>query len=277
MTWVIAAVILLAGVVVVVWLSRSSGAPGWHDPVRSEVLRSLLAARGLDAQIATKAPASLPDTRLPLAWGWRSRAAAQAATADDEVWLLYDSESRGRNVAGCNAEVISGGDSSTIVNRHTVAAFRSDKLVLPRFTLVPNVRRQLGEALPERLRRAGLGDSSAARFATKLTSALTALGEQGAAAPFPASREFERAFRVTSDDDAEAVTHLFDDETVTLLLAHPWAILDGQGAWLAASRNTAAAFATRPEDNSDGLLSPESAAELLELTAQVAARWTRAR
>jgi len=48
---IVGAVVLVA-VLIIVWLSRPSDIPPWHDASRTEGLRSMLAARGLETQPA---------------------------------------------------------------------------------------------------------------------------------------------------------------------------------------------------------------------------------
>jgi hypothetical protein len=272
--WVLIAVVVVAAAAL--WLQRgggSSAAPRWHDAARSEALRGALSGQAPDATIAPQAPPSMPDFRLPLARTWRSAAGA-AGEAEGARWLLYDTEVRRASVAGCNSERISGGDTPTVIARHTVAVLQSDRLALPHFTLVPNVGGQLAQAIPDRFREAGLGGSKMAAWASKAGGALSRLEEHGTAVGFPGAAEFADAFRVVGEDEP-AARELFDEETMALTLRSPWAIVEGQGGWLAVSRNTAAAYRTRHESPSDGLLSVESAAELVALAAALAARWSR--
>ncbi|MGE3470916.1 MAG: hypothetical protein AB7O28_11245, partial [Vicinamibacterales bacterium] len=234
-TWVIVGLAAVVITVVIARMGRSSSTPAWYDAARGETLRAVLAGRGLDARPAPKAPLPMPDFRLPIAWGWRSAAGAEAR-AGDARWLIYDAESRANPVAGCNSVRSSSGD--TVVVRHTVVAVSSDGLELPAFTLVPNVRHQLGRALPTRLQAAGLGDSKAAAWAARAADTLGRLEEHGTALPLPGAPAFADAFRVVGDDEA-AVRALFTDEAVAELGRVPWAIVEGQGHWMAVSRNTA--------------------------------------
>ncbi|HUE89097.1 MAG TPA: hypothetical protein VMO26_23710 [Vicinamibacterales bacterium] len=270
MTWAILAGVVLVAIALVAWLSRSSETPLWHDAARSETLRTLLAARGLDAQVAANAPAGWPGPALPLGWGIRTRAGAQAVNGGTR-WLFYDSETRGRDVAGCNSVRSSSGDSVTA--RHTVVRLQTDSLAVPQFTVMPNVRGLIGEQLPARFREAGMADSKLARAAARLSDKLATIGEHGQALPFPASPDFEAAFRVTGDD-ANAVRALFDPPTIQLLMAHRWTIIEGRETCLTVSRNVGRAFSA-PEDSQhseDGFLAAESAGELLAFTQALAER-----
>lgn len=271
MTWAIVGAVVLVALVIVAWLGRSRDTPLRHDAARSEMLRSLLAARGVDAQVAPKAPSGIPDFALPLDWGFDTRAGAQAI-AGNTRWLLYDADVTVRSVAGCNS-VGKSTSGEGVIGRHTVALLETDSLTLPHFTVVPNVRRLIGDLLPARLQEAGLADSKVARAATWLSDKLGAIDEHGRALPFPAYPDFEAAFRVTGDD-ADAVSALFDGSTVRLLMEHPWAIIEGRGACLAASRNVAPAYSVpdRPEHGREGLLSRESASELLTFSQRLAER-----
>jgi hypothetical protein len=267
--WLIAGVIIVVLVFLVVRMSRSTGPPAWHDTARSEQFSRVMAERGLEARPAAKPTATLPEFRLPLGWGWRSPAAAEAA-ADGTRWVIYDSEQRGRSVVGCNSTGDSSGEN--IVARHTVVAAASDRLALPRFTLTPNLVRMVEQAIPARLQEAGLADSKIAGVALKAGMALTRLQEHGTAIGFPGAPAFVDAFRVTADDEA-AVRALFDQEAIALLRQRPWAIVEGQGEWLAVSRNTGEVLRTREEHGSDGWLSMESVAEVAALASELATRW----
>lgn len=274
LTWAITAAVILVGILVLAWLSRSSDTLPWHDAARSEALRTVLAARGLDAQVAPTAPAEMPaempDLRLPLAWEWQARAGAQA-TKGGTRWLLYDSEQLGRGPAGCNSVTNSSGE--TIGTRHTVVLLEAGSLALPRFTVVPNVRKLLRDQLPEQFRKAGMADSTLARYVSKFSDKVAAIEEHGTAIAFPA-QEFEAAFRVTGNDE-DAVRALFDQSTIRLLMEHRWATVEGQERWLAISRNTARAFSEpeRTEDQRKGFLSLESTRELLGFSERLAARF----
>jgi hypothetical protein len=271
MTWVIAAAVILVGTLVAAWLTRSSDTAGWHDSARSEVLRTLLAARGLDAHVATRAPVEMPDLQLPLAWEWRARAGAHSSKGGVR-WLLYDSETSGRGPAGCNSVTNSSGERKG--TRHTVVLLEVDSLALPRFTVVPNVRKLLRDQLPERFREAGMADSTLAHYAGKFSDKVAALEEHGTAIAFLGQTEFEAAFRVTGDNE-DAVRALLDQSTIRLLMEHRWAIVEAQGRWLAVSRNTARAFSEpeRTEGQREGFLSPESTSELLGFSGRLAARF----
>jgi hypothetical protein len=215
----------------------------------------------------------MPGFRLPLAWGWRSPAGAEAS-AGGLLFLLYDSETRGSSVAGCNASQDSSADTVTL--RHTVVVLHSDRLTLPPFTLVPNVRRQLDRTLTERFEDADLAGSRVAVWALKASGALARLEERGTAMEFSGSPHFQDAFRVVGEEEA-AVRDLLDADVVTLLLHHPWILVEGQGAWLAVSRNTEGAYRTRPEHQKDGLLSATSAAEVVAVASELANRWSGGR
>ncbi|MEZ5290927.1 MAG: hypothetical protein R2745_07595 [Vicinamibacterales bacterium] len=269
--WVIFGLAAIVIAVVIARMGRSSSTPAWHDAARAETLRSVLAGRGLEAQPAPKAPVPMPDFRLPIEWGWRSAAGAEA-TAGDARWVIYDAESRASSVAGCNSVQSSSGD--TVVVRHTVVAVTSDRLTLPAFTLVPNVRHQLGQALPARLQEAGLGESKAAAWAARAASTLGRLDEHGTALPFPDAPGFADAFRVVGDDGT-AVVALFPGEAIAEFRQRPWAIVEGQGRWLAVSRYTAAAYRTRDEFTKDGWLSSDSAGEVAALAEALLSRWGR--
>jgi hypothetical protein len=174
--WAIVAGAVVAVVALDLWLARSSTTPPWHDPARSEDLRSVLAARGMEARIAPKAPVPMPQLRLPLVWSFRSHAGAEAGS-DGIRWLIYDAETRGRAVRGCNSVPGSGGDDA--IARHTVVAVEAQDLALPSFTPLPNVCQQLERAMPERFREAGLVDSKLASWASKAAGALARFGERG--------------------------------------------------------------------------------------------------
>jgi hypothetical protein len=275
MTWAIVAAVFVVAIALVAWLSRSSETPLWHDAARSETLRTLLAAHGLEASVPANAPPGWPGLALPLSWGIRTRAGAQVV--DGRIrWLLYDSEVRGRNVAGCNLVRNSSGD--TVTARHTVVRLQTDRLALPHFTVVPNVRKFIGEHLPARFGEAGMAESKLARAAVKLSDQLATIGEHGRALAFPAAPDFEAAFRVTGNDP-DAVRALFSESTIRLLMEHRWAIIEGQGACLAASRNIAPAFAApdRLEHEREGLLALESARELLVFGHQLAQQFQSGR
>ena len=275
MTWAIVAAVFVVVIAVVAWLSRSSATPMWHDPARSETLRALLAARGLEANVAANAPAGWPEPALPLGWGIRTRAGAQVVNGRTR-WLLYDSEVRGRDVAGCNSMRSSSGD--TVTARHTVVRLQTDSLALPHFTVVPNVRRFLGEHLPARFQEAGMAESKLARAAIKMSDQLATLGEHGQAVLFPAHPDFEAAFRVAGDAP-DAIRALFDVHTIELLMEHRWAILEGEAACLTVSRNVARAFSgpDEPQPDREGFLAAESASELLAFSERLAERLQSAR
>jgi hypothetical protein len=270
MTWVIVVAVLVAAIAVVAWLSRSSATPLWHDPARSETLRTVLAARGLEATVAVNGPVGWPEPALPLGWGMRTRAGAQVVDGRTR-WLLYDAEVRGRDVAGCNSTRSSSGD--TVTARHTVVRLQTDSAALPHFTVVPNVRRFLGEQLPARFREAGMAESSLARAAVKLSDQLASIGEHGQAIPFPARPDFEAAFRVAGDAP-DAIRALFDMPTIELLMEHRWAILEGEAACLTVSRNVARAFSgpDEPQPDREGFLDAERASELLALSERLSER-----